>query len=222
MMKRASIARSQEPAESAHRSGAARRDRVDRGPGRARGTIAAGLGGRRGRPGAHCAAAFGRACCAPRSRRRRRSRSPGALPRLKRGTAASRRCLPTERRVGDLLGCIGASSRLLVDEPTSKAMGARRDGRTPRMIVWWGTPVECVSALCRLEREGALSADGWLVGCQAAGRAGCRLARGRNGRHGARHGAAVAASASAARRPMRCSWRPHSRRRKAGRQARRC
>ena len=51
---------------------------------------------------------------------------------------------------------------LLVDEPTSKAIGARR-AKDPTMIVWWGTPVECVSALCRLEREGALSADGWLV-----------------------------------------------------------
>lgn len=31
------------------------------------------------------------------------------------------------------------------------------------MVVWWGTPVECVSALCRLERDGALSADDWIV-----------------------------------------------------------
>jgi predicted nucleic acid-binding protein len=28
----------------------------------------------------------------------------------------------------------------------------------PVMVVWWGTRVECVSALCRLEREGALTA----------------------------------------------------------------
>ena len=51
---------------------------------------------------------------------------------------------------------------LLVDEPTSKTLSARRTA-DPTMIVWWGTLVECVSALCRLEREGALSGDAWLV-----------------------------------------------------------
>jgi uncharacterized protein len=51
---------------------------------------------------------------------------------------------------------------LLVDEPTTKAMTARR-AKDPTMIVWWGTPIECVSALCRLERDGALSADDWIV-----------------------------------------------------------
>jgi predicted nucleic acid-binding protein len=29
--------------------------------------------------------------------------------------------------------------------------------RDSRMFVWWGTPVECVSAVSRREREGALS-----------------------------------------------------------------
>src|SRR6266513_3169712 len=29
--------------------------------------------------------------------------------------------------------------------------------RDPRMLVWWGTPVECTAALARREREGALS-----------------------------------------------------------------
>lgn len=51
---------------------------------------------------------------------------------------------------------------LLVDEPTSKTLASRRM-TDPTMIVWWGTPIECVSALCRLEREGGLSADGWLA-----------------------------------------------------------
>jgi hypothetical protein len=31
-------------------------------------------------------------------------------------------------------------------------------GADPTMIVWWGTPVECTSALARREREGALAA----------------------------------------------------------------
>jgi uncharacterized protein len=29
--------------------------------------------------------------------------------------------------------------------------------RDPAMLVWWGTPVECTSAVARREREGALS-----------------------------------------------------------------
>ncbi len=51
---------------------------------------------------------------------------------------------------------------LLVDESTSKALASHRM-TDPTMVVWWGTPVECVSALCRLERDGALSADDWIV-----------------------------------------------------------
>jgi hypothetical protein len=44
---------------------------------------------------------------------------------------------------------------LLVAEPTSQDMLDRlRDD--DRMIVWWGTPVECVAALARREREGLL------------------------------------------------------------------
>lgn len=31
-------------------------------------------------------------------------------------------------------------------------------GADPTMVVWWGTPVECTSALARREREGALAA----------------------------------------------------------------
>jgi predicted nucleic acid-binding protein len=30
----------------------------------------------------------------------------------------------------------------------------------PEMLVWWGTPVECTSALARREREGALAPAG--------------------------------------------------------------
>ena len=45
---------------------------------------------------------------------------------------------------------------LLVDEPASRHMDAllRSD---PDVVVWWGTGVECVSALARLERDGALA-----------------------------------------------------------------
>lgn len=52
-----------------------------------------------------------------------------------------------------------AVAPLLVDERASKAMREhyRRD---PWMLVWWGTIVECASALARLERSGSLSAAG--------------------------------------------------------------
>jgi predicted nucleic acid-binding protein len=47
---------------------------------------------------------------------------------------------------------------LLVTEATSPRMEELlRDD--PAMVTWWGTPVECVSALARLEREAALTPD---------------------------------------------------------------
>jgi hypothetical protein len=46
---------------------------------------------------------------------------------------------------------------LLVREPASPALLALAADRAP-MLVWWGTEVECASALARLEREGALAA----------------------------------------------------------------
>ncbi len=45
---------------------------------------------------------------------------------------------------------------LLVEEPPSAALLALIE-RDPVMLVWWGTPVECISALARREREGALA-----------------------------------------------------------------
>jgi len=44
---------------------------------------------------------------------------------------------------------------LLVTEPPRDALLALLD-RDPIMVVWWGTPVECASALARRERDGAL------------------------------------------------------------------
>lgn len=48
---------------------------------------------------------------------------------------------------------------LLVAEPATRRLKALaiRDGE---MLVWWGSAVECASALARLERAGALSATG--------------------------------------------------------------
>lgn len=44
---------------------------------------------------------------------------------------------------------------LLVAEPTTRALQALA-ARDPDMLVWWESPVECVSAMARLEREAAL------------------------------------------------------------------
>ncbi len=47
---------------------------------------------------------------------------------------------------------------LLVAEPARESVLARLV-EDPEMVVWWGTPVECASALARREREGLLSAS---------------------------------------------------------------
>jgi len=45
---------------------------------------------------------------------------------------------------------------LLVAEPATRRLQALAV-KDPTMLVWWGSEVECVSALARLEREDALS-----------------------------------------------------------------
>lgn len=45
---------------------------------------------------------------------------------------------------------------LLVDEDASDALKDTFDA-DPLVVTWWGTAVECVSALARLEREGAMT-----------------------------------------------------------------
>ena len=44
---------------------------------------------------------------------------------------------------------------LLIAEPYSKALQAAAVD-DPVMLVWWGTEVECASAIARLERDGGL------------------------------------------------------------------
>ncbi|HMN95249.1 MAG TPA: hypothetical protein PKC43_02680 [Phycisphaerales bacterium] len=47
---------------------------------------------------------------------------------------------------------------LLLDQPLTEA--ARRSVEEDReLAVWWGSPIECASAVARLRREGALSAE---------------------------------------------------------------
>jgi predicted nucleic acid-binding protein len=48
---------------------------------------------------------------------------------------------------------------LLVNESTSKGV-LRELERDAEVLTWWATEVECASALCRLERDGSLDADG--------------------------------------------------------------
>lgn len=45
---------------------------------------------------------------------------------------------------------------LLVSEPASTGLLAILD-QDPEILVWWGTSIECTSALSRREREGALT-----------------------------------------------------------------
>ena len=47
---------------------------------------------------------------------------------------------------------------LCVEEPATDLSLALLQ-EDPQVAVWWTTPVECASALARLEREGALSSD---------------------------------------------------------------
>jgi predicted nucleic acid-binding protein len=52
-----------------------------------------------------------------------------------------------------------------VDEPATDAVRAALE-EDPTMLVWWGTELECVSALARLERQGDLASDATLVALQ--------------------------------------------------------
>ncbi len=45
---------------------------------------------------------------------------------------------------------------LLVEEPTRETLLGLLD-EDSGILIWWGTPVECTSAIARREREGALS-----------------------------------------------------------------
>jgi uncharacterized protein len=47
---------------------------------------------------------------------------------------------------------------LLVGEGTSATAHRLLEG-DPAVVTWWGTAVECVSALARLEREGSIGTD---------------------------------------------------------------
>jgi predicted nucleic acid-binding protein len=47
---------------------------------------------------------------------------------------------------------------LVADEPSRERMLMLLD-EDPQILVWWGTPVEVVSALARRERDGLLTAD---------------------------------------------------------------
>jgi len=62
---------------------------------------------------------------------------------------------------GEILGCLG-NRAALVAEPTTRRLQALA-ARDPDMLVWWGSEVECVSALARLERAAALDAKGMAL-----------------------------------------------------------
>jgi predicted nucleic acid-binding protein len=51
---------------------------------------------------------------------------------------------------------------LFVQESTSASVAEAYAG-DPAVVAWWGTPLECASALARLERDGGLALDGLTV-----------------------------------------------------------
>ncbi|HEY2541338.1 MAG TPA: hypothetical protein VGI28_17855 [Stellaceae bacterium] len=54
---------------------------------------------------------------------------------------------------------------LLVAEPTTRALQALAE-HDPVMLAWWGSAVECISALARLERAAALDVKGVSLACE--------------------------------------------------------
>jgi uncharacterized protein len=58
---------------------------------------------------------------------------------------------------------------LLVAEPSTRRLQALA-AKDSTMLVWWGSEVECVSALARLERDGALSPHGITLALKRLGR----------------------------------------------------
>jgi predicted nucleic acid-binding protein len=57
---------------------------------------------------------------------------------------------------------------LLVEQSASPAV-VRTAGLDGGMVTWWGTTIECVSALSRLEREGRLDAASVTIGIDRLG-----------------------------------------------------
>jgi hypothetical protein len=47
---------------------------------------------------------------------------------------------------------------LLLDQPETPRVRHLLE-EDPELVVWWGTPLECVSAVARVRREGALDLD---------------------------------------------------------------
>ena len=104
---------------------------------------------------------------------------------------------------------------LLVAEGSTRRLQALA-AKDSAMLVWWGSAVECISALARLERDGALSARAMTLALQRLRAAFGRLARGRPKRRNPGSGGAISPGACAACRAMRCNWPPRSRPRSDG------
>jgi predicted nucleic acid-binding protein len=65
--------------------------------------------------------------------------------------------LESAAKGGEILGRFSHRAEATIQRIQSLA------ARDPDMLVWWGSEVECVSALARLERTGALEAKGIAV-----------------------------------------------------------
>jgi hypothetical protein len=82
---------------------------------------------------------------------------------------------------------------LLVAEPSTRRLQTLA-AKDSAMLVWWGSQVECVSALARLERDGALSPQAITLALKRLG----RLAAGRHGLKARNRAATVSSCAPAA------------------------
>jgi hypothetical protein len=104
---------------------------------------------------------------------------------------------------------------LLVAEVSTRRLLALA-GEDPAMLVWWGSEVECTSALARVEREAAIDANGIVAAFS-------RLKQLKTAWHEINPSDAVRESAHAffvctrCVPPMRCNSPPPSLRQKVGR-----
>jgi len=57
---------------------------------------------------------------------------------------------------------------LIVEVSTRRLLALAAEG--PAMLVWWGSEIECASALARLEREAAIDANGSVAAFSRLGR----------------------------------------------------
>ena len=113
-------------------------------------------------------------------------------------------------KADEIAGTPPAIVPLVMAEPTTRALQKLAAARNPAMLVWWATPVECTSAIARLERDGGLDPARGARGLRPSEAPRRWLARSGRHRRRSRSGPPTVTRASAARRGMRSNSRPRS------------